>query len=124
MLYACVYKHEKIVDLLVEKGATVIVRDDRLSYQLCQSASEGDLTLIKLFAKSEADLNVKNFDGRTVGHIAVASNKIEIIEFLAKSKKYNFQTKDRWGKSPIDLIKWSDQISISEKNRLLSLISN
>jgi len=34
LYYACVYKHEDIVDLLVEKGATLIVQQSKLIYML------------------------------------------------------------------------------------------
>ena len=77
---------------------------------------------MRLLTKSEANLNGKNFDGRTVGHLAVAQNQIEIIEYLALSKKCNFCIKDRWGKTALDLIKWSDQMSSSQRTKLLKMI--
>ena len=93
---------------MVERGATVIVEDTKLVQELCQAAHDGDLDLIKLFGQSEANLNGQNYDGRTVGHLAVSENKTEIIEYLAKCKKFDMNLKDRWGKSTLDLVKWSD----------------
>jgi ankyrin repeat protein len=100
------------------------VRETQLIQELCQAAHDGDLDLIKLLAKSEANLNGQNFDGRTVGHLAVAQNQIDIIEYLAQCKKCSFNIKDRWGKTALDLIKWSDQMSNPQRTGLLSLVKS
>lgn len=100
----------------------MIVRETTLIQELCQAAHDGDLDLVKLLTMSEANLNGQNFDGRTVGHLAVAQNQFDIIEYLALSKKCNFNIKDRWGKTALDLVKWSDQLSSSQRTKLLNVI--
>lgn len=58
LYYACKYKRREIVELLIEKGATVIVDQEELVSDLCIAAAKGDLELLQLFRKSEVDLNV------------------------------------------------------------------
>lgn len=70
LYFACKHERTEIVDLLIEKGATVIVDQDELVNDLCQSASNGNLNLLKLFHKSEVDLNIKNYDDKTLQYIA------------------------------------------------------
>lgn len=100
----------------------MIVQETRLVHDLCQAAHDGDLELIKLLSRSEADLNGQNYDGRTVGHLAVCEKQLEIVEFLVQCKTYDFTLKDRWGKSALDLIKWSDEIDHEQKRRILQKI--
>ena len=78
---------------------------------MCEAAYEGDIQLIKMFVTAEADLNQTNFDYRNLGHIAAAEGKQDIIELLSSTNKYDFNKKDRWGKSALDLVKWSEKYS-------------
>lgn len=96
LYYACINRNEEIVNILVEKGATVIKDQESIAKELCQAGHDGDLQLIQLFHKSEVDLNLANFDGRTVGHLASSDNQLEILKYLAKNTKFNFLAKDRW----------------------------
>ena len=59
-----------------------------------------------------------NFDGRNLGHLAASCGRVEIVDYLAQSKRYDFSMKDRWGKSPLDIIKWSDKFSNSYVHNL------
>lgn len=57
-----------------------------------------------------------NIDDRTIGHIvkillrnfftnlnlkAVAESQVKILEFLKEEAAFNFNTKDRWGRTPL-----------------------
>ena len=55
---------------------------------------------------------------RNIGHVAASENMIEVIEILIQCNKFDFRRQDRWGKSTIDLIKWSDTISEVDRKRL------
>ena len=109
LYYACVKKHVRIAQLLIQKGATVQVKPSKLVQILCEAAFEGDLQTIQLFADAEVDFNKVNYDGRNLGHIAAAEGNVDIIDLLADSKRYNFYQKDRWGKTAFDIVKWSEE---------------
>lgn len=51
---------------------------------------DGNLEMLKLLNEAQADLEVTNYDSRTVAHIAVSSQHWEIVEFLLLSTKFNF----------------------------------
>jgi len=78
LYYACKYKRGDIAELLIEKGATVIVDQEELISNLCIATAKGDLELLKLFKKSEVDLNVENYDGHNLEYIAKVKGHIEI----------------------------------------------
>ena len=42
-----------------------------------------------------ADLNVQNFDGRTVGHLAAACGHCNILIYLKEKCSFDFNLKDR-----------------------------
>ena len=70
LYFACKNERTEIVELLIEKGATVIVDQDDLVSDLCLAASTGNLKLLNLFHKSEVDLNIRNYDDKTLQYIA------------------------------------------------------
>jgi len=43
--------------------------------------------------------------------LAAEEARLEIIEILAESKKFNFLLIDRWGKTTLDIIKWNPEIA-------------
>ena len=124
LYYACIRKHVKIAELLMAKGARVQVRPAKLVQVLNEAAFEGDLKMIELFAKAEVDLNQVNFDGRNLGHLAAAEGHEAIVRFLAHTKRYNFKVEDRWGKSALDIIKWSDKFGQPFKNSIQAYVNN
>ena len=71
----------------------------------------------------EVDLNICNFDKRSVGHVAASEGRVNILEFLSENKRFNFLSKDRWGKSTLDLLKWSKDISEDAKKKIISNIN-
>lgn len=119
LFYACSRKHSQIVKLLSDAGATVQVSQDQLCQILCQAASHDDLELIVLFGQCEVDMNVYNFDKRSVGHIAASEDRVKILEYLSHNKRFNFLSRDRWGKSTLDIMKWSKEIPEEAKKNIL-----
>ena len=53
----------------------------------------------------EADIEVSDYDFRTVGHLAGAEGHYELLEYLAVKTNYNFDLKDRWGTTCLNEIK-------------------
>ena len=71
---------------------------------LCQAGYDNDLQKIKLLNKCDINLQVSDYDKRSVGHLAASEGHHEILEFLAQKTKFDFQIQDRWGKKVIDEI--------------------
>ena len=102
----------------MERGATVIKDQESIAKELCQAGHEGDLILIKLFHKSEVDLNLTNFDGRTVGHLASSDSQVEVLKYLAGSTEFNFLAEDRWGNSTLKQLIDNKRIEESHKSQI------
>ena len=80
---ACIHRHHQIVELLVNKGATVICEHTQIEKLLCQAGFDGDLELVKLLNMSEVSMNMCDYDKRNVGHLAACERKKELLLFLA-----------------------------------------
>lgn len=52
--------------------------------------------------KSDADIEVSDYDKRNVGHLAACEGHIKLLEYLAEHSKFNFDLKDRWNNSTLD----------------------
>ncbi len=50
------------------------------------------------------DLNLSDYDNRTIGHLAACENKTDILEYLSTETEFNFMLKDRNGKTTMDEI--------------------
>lgn len=53
--------------------------------------------MVELLNKCEVDLNLCNFDGRTVGHLASDEGHVSLLVYLAENSNFNFDQADRWG---------------------------
>jgi len=75
--------------------------DNVASRQLLHAASEGDLDELKKILGRGIDINLTDYDGRTVLHLAVCNNHIEIVKFLVMEKKMNVNCFDRFRMTPL-----------------------
>jgi ankyrin repeat protein len=80
-------RNSTITSLLLEKGATLAVDHRNLANKLCEAGSDGDCTFLELLIASEANINLQNVDGRTVGHLAACEGKVEVLELLIDTGK-------------------------------------
>ncbi len=89
--------------ILMAAGGQAIAQTREMTDFLFKSVKKGDLTTIKLIHLSGIQQldSYRNADKRTVAHIAVAENKIEILKFLKEDTLYNFNIGDRWGQTPL-----------------------
>ena len=67
-----------------------------MSKMLCIAGYEGDLKKLEILYKAGCDIEINDYDLRTIGHLAAAEGHIEILEFLALRTDYNFNLRDRW----------------------------
>ena len=58
-----------------------------------------------------------DYDMRTVAHLAAAENKWDLLTYLVTKTRFNFDVKDRFGKTPLEEI--SDPEKLSEYQKLL-----
>jgi len=71
---------------------------------------------MKLFHQANANLNIKNYDSRTIAHIAAAEGHEAFLTFLATDTEFDFTTQDRNNVAPIDEIQ---DITLAQKIRQL-----
>ena len=72
MYHAIVKGHSDIAIQLKLKGASVHAPKEKLGYMLCNIGNKGDLKRLKLLNKCEANLELADYDHRTVAHLAAS----------------------------------------------------
>jgi glutaminase len=90
-------------------------------YELCLSASKGDLEYLKILFNRNVDMNQSDYDGRTALHLAVSEHKIKVVEYLVNVAKVNTNVKDRWGRTPLSEAtdnKYEDIMCIIQRSRV------
>ena len=101
---AIFFKNSAIAERLNACGATCIVPKSRLEILLCQAGFEGDYEFIRLLNICGADLNLCDYDRRTLGHLAACENHRDVLIYLATKTNFNFKFKDRFGKDTLEEI--------------------
>uniref|UniRef100_A0A669CXD7 glutaminase n=1 Tax=Oreochromis niloticus TaxID=8128 RepID=A0A669CXD7_ORENI len=66
------------------------------------AAYNGDVSALRRFALSAVNMEQRDYDSRTVLHIAAAEGQVEAVIFLTEICKVNPHMKDRWGNTPLD----------------------
>lgn len=81
-----------------------------------RAAEENDLEAIMLyfFAGFEELNQVKDYEGRTIGHIAAFLGHVSIIVFLKNETNFNCFQVDNYGKTPADEAKTANHSNIEE----------
>mmetsp|Transcript_23103 Transcript_23103/g.47903 ORF Transcript_23103/g.47903 Transcript_23103/m.47903 type:complete len:2455 (+) Transcript_23103:3757-11121(+) len=69
---------------------------------LCTAAAAGDLDTIKLMCDNGADINVTNYIGRTMLHLASSNKQASVIEYLLTFPNLNTSPIDWYGGTPLD----------------------
>jgi lysophospholipase len=103
-LFEALYNKQFAVSkVLIKAGAKILAEHDDLGDFLFEIVAEGDLDSLRfIYYGGIKNLNeYTNIDDRTIGHIAVAESQVKILEFLKEEAAFNFNTKDRWGRTPL-----------------------
>uniref|UniRef100_A0A3Q0QPX5 glutaminase n=1 Tax=Amphilophus citrinellus TaxID=61819 RepID=A0A3Q0QPX5_AMPCI len=66
------------------------------------AAYSGNISALRRFALSAVNMEQRDYDSRTVLHIAAAEGQVEAVIFLTEICKVNPYMKDRWGNTPLD----------------------
>ena len=82
-LYHSIKKgHNDIAILLYFKGASVHAPKEKLAKMLCLCGMRGDVEKVKLLNECESDLEISDYDLRTVAHIAAAEGHFDLLYYL------------------------------------------
>ena len=72
--------HDRVVSLLTDAGASLIIEDD--GSFLCDAVARRDVNLLKRILDKDINPNAKNYDHRTPLHIAAAEGLYVTAELL------------------------------------------
>ena len=93
--------HKEIVELLIEKGTDVNVRDSSGKSTLHDAVLEGHKEIVKLLITKGADLNAESGYYGTSLHVAASIGHKEIVELLIANGA-DVNVKDGFGRTPLD----------------------
>uniref|UniRef100_A0AC35U614 Glutaminase n=1 Tax=Rhabditophanes sp. KR3021 TaxID=114890 RepID=A0AC35U614_9BILA len=82
------------------KGLGDLERDQVVT--LLFAAKIGDLNTIRRFYMQGVDLNTLDYDKRSALHLAAAEGRSELVRFLIRVAKVDYEGKDRWNRTPLD----------------------
>jgi ankyrin repeat protein len=96
---------DPLIPIIEDGDERIIIADDQIdnvaTRQLLQAASDGDLAELKKILERGVDLNLTDYDDRTVLHLAVCENHIEMVKFLVVEIKMNVNCFDRFRMTPL-----------------------
>jgi hypothetical protein len=75
---------------------------------LCEIGSEGDNLRLNLLSKAGANLELSDYDNRTVGHLAATEGHMNVLQYLCDTK-YDFLLLDRWNNTVESDLKIEEQ---------------
>ena len=90
------HDHLQMQDVLRKAGAKL------KEVGLCTAAAAGDLDTIRLMCDNGANINVTNYIGRTMLHLACSNKQPSVIEYLLSFKDINLNPIDWYGGTPLD----------------------
>lgn len=106
----------KISELLIEKGGEIRNKPEVIAQVLCDAASTGNLTKLKLLLKAGVNVQVFDFQGRTCAHAAVITGQVEIVRYLKENTCFNWYCQDILGFTPLSI---AEKIGNKEMLRIL-----
>ena len=88
---------ERIVKLLIEKGANVNAEKEHGWTPLLLATKNGHIDTIKALLDKDADVNAKTNEGNTPLHFALKNNNLEIVNaLLGKKATVKAETEDKY----------------------------
>ncbi|CAG8584921.1 6605_t:CDS:10 [Paraglomus occultum] len=100
---AAQHKHMRVVRLLRQAGAHFNDSETQdIIFQALVAATTDDVELLRHFIEAGLDVNCTGFDHRTALHHAVTEVRLSTVQYLLSIPNINTETKDRWGRTPLD----------------------
>merc|ERR1711892_40270 len=115
-------KNFQCIEMMKNAGGQLKISDHHLANELCTLALFGDLDGITAWHMGGANLDARNYDGRTALHIAVAEKQEEIVRYLV-SQGSNPRLEDRLGRTAfsglpqdssnlMELLEWGESLQV------------
>lgn len=100
---AALNKNFEIIELLRLNNGVVKADKEDIVEKLLEYGQKNDVFGLKAIILAGIDKldELANYDGRTIGHIAMLYGSKDILEILVENK-FDFNKKDRWGRTPKD----------------------
>jgi ankyrin repeat protein len=92
---------EKLVAILLEKGASLGARDRLGAKPLSHAAAAGEVSIAQLFLDKGAPIDARNLDGSTALHKAAETGRLKIVELLVE-RGANVNLPGRSGTTPLE----------------------
>ena len=100
LYYAIKCSNYDIAKYLYNKGAVIHTEKKQIVPLVLNSGIFGDLERIHIFLFCKLNLNnIKDHNGRTIGHEAAFMGNYEVLKYLAANTDYDFEALDRFGLS-------------------------
>lgn len=93
--------HFEAVEMLIDHGADLHMKDDLGETALHSAAWNGSLMILKYLEKKGAIMNEKSGEGLTPLHIASLGNDVEVLQYLFDSNPQNLNLKSDDGRTPL-----------------------
>uniref|UniRef100_A0AAF5DQR6 glutaminase n=2 Tax=Strongyloides stercoralis TaxID=6248 RepID=A0AAF5DQR6_STRER len=92
--------HSEKTKIDPRKGLSDIKSDQIVT--LLFASKSGDLNTIRRLFMLGVDMDSYDYDKRTALHIAAAEGHTDLVRFLIRVAKVDFNPKDRWNRTPLD----------------------
>ena len=93
-----------VAEALRGAGGQLLMDDETLASTLCQLARAAKIETLERYLDSGADANVRDYDGRTVLHLAAASGSVQVVNALLE-RGAQPRVEDLRGDTPLSLAK-------------------
>ncbi|CAG9326929.1 unnamed protein product [Blepharisma stoltei] len=113
LMEAINHGHFEIARELIKFGGIISCPNEQLAPMLCYAGMRGDLNKVKILYKSGVNINVIDYDKKTVGHLAAANNHLDVIRYLKNKTDYKFDAKDNNGMTPAEIAEYKGFLEIS-----------
>jgi len=87
--------HETTVNVLLESGAELCMKESLAASVLCQAVYDGDILLLKRLLRAGIEVDAADYDKRTAAHIAAAEGNVAAIRVLGEHGA-DLGLEDRW----------------------------
>jgi len=93
--------HDEIMELFMEHGAKLCMKEPVAASLICQTVFDGDTLLLSRLLRANIQVNAADYDGRTAAHIAASEVNLVALKTLVKHGA-DLSLRDRWENTPMD----------------------
>ena len=112
--HAVVRNHPDVVEVLIDAGADIDVKDTRGRSPLHKASISGSLDVLKMLVKAGADVRVTDNKGYTCLTLAVANGRTETVRYLAGLKDVDVNHSGDKGHTALHLAGGEDYAEVAQ----------